>query len=62
MRSTKSVLKDVIRPSVGIRQVAAIMLYYTTQLISHMDLIKYIFEKLAFTRKISHSPMRMSWH
>lgn len=29
-------------------------LYYTTQLISYMDPIKYIFEKPAFTGKISH--------
>ena len=30
------------------------MLYYTMRLISRMDIIKYIFEKPAFTRKIYH--------
>ena len=30
------------------------MLYYTTRLISHMDPIKCIFEKLALIGKISH--------
>ena len=33
------------------------MLYYTTRLISHMDPIKYIFEKLALIGKISHWQM-----
>ena len=33
------------------------MLYYSTRLISHMDPIKYIFEKPALTRKISHWQM-----
>jgi len=33
------------------------MLYFTTQLISHMDSIKYIFEKLALTGKISRWQM-----
>ena len=36
------------------------MLYFTTRLISHMDPIKYIFEKPALTRKISHSQMLLS--
>ena len=36
------------------------MLYYATRLISHMDLIKYIFEKLAFIGKISHWQMLIS--
>ena len=36
------------------------MLYYATRLISHMDLIKYIFEKLAFIGKISHWQMLLS--
>ena len=33
------------------------MLYYTMRLISRMDPIKYIFEKPALTRKISHWQM-----
>ena len=36
------------------------MLYYTTRLISHMDPIKYIFEKLALTGKISRWQMLCS--
>ena len=36
------------------------MLYYTTRLISHMDLIKYIFEKPTFTGKISRWQMSLS--
>ena len=36
------------------------MLYYTTQLISHMDPIKYMFEKLALTGKISRWQMLLS--
>ena len=33
------------------------MLYYTMRLISRMDPIRYIFEKPALTRKISHWKM-----
>ena len=36
------------------------MLYYTTQLISRMDPIKYNFEKLTLTGKISHWQMLLS--
>ena len=36
------------------------MLYFTTQLISLMDPIKYIFKKSALTRKISHWQMLLS--
>ena len=36
------------------------MLYYTTRLISRMDPIRYIFEKLALTGKISHWHMLLS--
>ena len=36
------------------------MLYYSTRLISHMDPIKYIFEKPALTRKISRWQMLLS--
>ena len=36
------------------------MLYFTTQLFSHMDPIKYIFEKPALTGKISHWQMLLS--
>ena len=36
------------------------MLYYTTRLISRMDPIRYIFEKLALTGKISHWQMLLS--
>ncbi|XP_050280696.1 uncharacterized protein LOC126721685 [Quercus robur] len=36
------------------------MLYYTVWLISHIDPIKYIFEKLALTRKISRWQMLLS--
>ena len=35
------------------RKLQQYMLYYTTQLISHMNPIKYIFEKPNFTGKIS---------
>ena len=36
------------------------MLYYTTQLISHMDPIKYVFEKPALIGKISRWQMSLS--
>ena len=36
------------------------MLYYTTQLISHMDPIKYMFEKPALSGKIYRWPMLLS--
>ena len=36
------------------------MLYFTTQLIFYMDLIKYIFEKPALIGKISHWQMLLS--
>ena len=36
------------------------MLYYTTHLISRMDPIKYNFEKLTLTGKISHWQMLLS--
>ena len=36
------------------------MLYYTTWLISHIDLIKYIFEKPSLIGKISHWQMLLS--
>ena len=36
------------------------MLYYTTRPISRMDPIRYIFEKLALTGKISHWHMLLS--
>ena len=36
------------------------MLYYATRLISHMDPIKYIFEKPGLTRKISRWQMLLS--
>jgi len=36
------------------------MLYYTTQLISRMDPIKYVFEKPALTGKISRWQMLLS--
>jgi len=36
------------------------MLYYTTRLISHMDPIKYIFEKPALVGKISLWQMLLS--
>ena len=36
------------------------MLYYTTRLISHMDPIKYIFEKPTLIGKISHWQMLLS--
>ena len=37
--------------SIGLVQVAQFMLYFSTRLISRMDLIKYIFEKPTLTRK-----------
>ena len=43
----------------ALRKLWQYMLYFTTQLIS-MDPIKYIFEKLALTRKISHWQMLLS--
>ena len=42
------------------RKLRQYMLYYTTRLISHMDPIKYIFEKLALTGKISRWQMLCS--
>ena len=36
------------------------MLYFTTRLISHLDPIKYVFEELAFTGKISCWQMLLS--
>ncbi|XP_030958746.1 uncharacterized protein LOC115980652 [Quercus lobata] len=42
------------------RKLRQYMLYFTTWLISHMDPIKYIFEKPALTRKISRWQMFLS--
>ena len=42
------------------RKLQQYMLYYATRLISHMDPIKYIFEKPGLTRKISRWQMLLS--
>ena len=42
------------------RKLRQYMLYYTTQLISHMDPIKYVFEKPALIGKISRWQMLLS--
>ena len=54
VRSITLLRKDILRPA---RKLRLYMLYFTMQLISCMDLIKYIFQKPTLTRKIFHWQM-----